>query len=106
MRRRLFLLVVGFSAIVLPAFADASPAIAIGTIESVSTADSSIAIRTSSGTRTGRFTPRTLISIGGMPGEIRDLRPGQSVTVHFALTRGGNASSELVRIEVRLSRSS
>ncbi len=83
------------------ALAQSSPAVVPGTIESVSTADSNIVVRTVAGPRTGRFTPRTLISIGGMPGEVRDLRPGQSVTLHFALSRAGNVSTELVRIEVR-----
>lgn len=101
MRRRAFVILAGLLAITSRADAQ-STAVATGTIESVSMADSSLVVRTSSGTRTGRFTPRTLITIGGMPGELRDLRPGQSVTIQFAVTGRGQPSLELVRIDVQL----
>jgi hypothetical protein len=71
-----------------------------GTLEQVNTADATLVIRTEGRPRPGRLTPLTVITIGGMPGDVRDLRPGQRVTAHFALTSRGSARAEIVRLEV------
>jgi hypothetical protein len=72
-----------------------------GVIESVDTAQMVLVLRTASGTRSGRFTAQTMVVSGGMPGEVRDLRPGQSVRVTFATSSGGAARAEIVRIVLR-----
>lgn len=102
MRRRSFLLAPLLLA-VLPAIAGAQSSVS-GTIEQVNTADRTIVIRTANGTRSARVTGQTLITIGGMPGDLRDLRPGQPVSAQFAVTQSGAARSELVRLDVRARR--
>lgn len=72
-----------------------------GTIDQVDTARSSLVLRTDAGdARAARLTPLTRVTIDGMPGDVRDLRPGQRVDVHFAMTRGGAARLDVVRIDV------
>lgn len=106
MRRRSFLalgLAVGLSIAGGRAVAQRTAAAAVvsGTIDQINTAQSSLVVRAAGGTRAGRLTPQTVISIDGMPGDVRDLRPGQSVSAHFAVTSAGAARADLVRVEVR-----
>ncbi len=105
LRRRSFLalgLAVGLSIASAPAGAQraSAPSVVSGTIEQINTAQSSLVVRSGGATRAGRITPQTVISIDGMPGDVRDLRPGQSVSAHFAVTSSGAARAELVRVEV------
>jgi hypothetical protein len=100
MRRRPFL-----AAIALPVLFAVAPAsaqeLAAGTLEQVNVAESTVVVRTdASATRSGRITPQTQVSIDGIPGDVRDLRPGQRVELRFAVTRAGAARPELVRIDV------
>lgn len=84
-----------------PSIARAQGASVSGTLEQVNTADGTIVIRTGEGPRSGRITPQTLVVAGGMPGDLRDLRPGQRIVVQFALSQRGSTRTDVVRIEIR-----
>lgn len=100
MHRRRFLLTAALALGLAPTVARAQDAIE-GTLESVDTARGTLTVRHGDRSRTGRFSAETRITIDGMPGEIRDLRPGQRVTVRFAVTRGGSARDVIVAVEAR-----
>jgi hypothetical protein len=74
----------------------------VGTIETIDAGRSTIAIRTDTGVRTGTISAHTVITLGGMPGSLRDLRPGQRVDAQFAVDQRGAARRDLVRLAVRL----
>ena len=69
--------------------------------EQIDTARHTIVIRTGERTRTARLAPQTVITIDGFPGDVRDLRPGQRATVQLAVTQGGAAREDAVRVDVR-----
>lgn len=101
MLRRSLLAAIAVSAL-LSAISASAQEIAAGTVEQVDTAQSIVVVRTAAGaTRAGRITPQTQVTVDGMPGDVRDLRPGQQVELRFAVTRGGAARPDLVRIDVR-----
>ena len=99
MLRRTFLLG-SISVACLPGAAHAQGASVRGTLEQVNTAQGSIVIQTGEGPRSGRLTAQTMVVAGGMPGDVRDLRPGQRVVVQFAISQRGAARADVVRIEI------
>jgi uncharacterized protein (DUF2141 family) len=71
-----------------------------GTLEQVDTGRGAVVIRTEAGPRTGRISAETRVTVHGMPGDARDLRPGQTVVARFAMTRGGQARDQIVQLDV------
>lgn len=83
-----------------PAAADAvAPGTVEGTIASIDTGRSVLALTVGGRERRARFGPLTVVRLGGLPGAITDLRPGMRVVVRFAPSASGGEAAMLLSVD-------